>query len=152
MNYTIKSRKLAREVTFSIPGEGYIFVDLNGKPGTLGEQICEGGRLTGSTIAYRGDDELVFQVICDRWFKAYVAEAEPTPEYYMMETQASGCPDYGQWEPVHAESIDGAKRAAVRRQCFQGTTLWLANRHEQIIAVRRADALDMSYKPEWQEY
>ncbi len=47
MSYTIYSRKLRKHVTFSLPSvrAGYVFVDLNDKPGTLGLQICKGGQL-----------------------------------------------------------------------------------------------------------
>ena len=45
MELTIKSRKLNKDVTFFknnyAKGLCYIFVDLNGKKGTLGKQICK---------------------------------------------------------------------------------------------------------------
>jgi hypothetical protein len=72
MKCTITSRKLGREVTFSRPGSMYTYADLNDQPGTLGRQICSGGRLTGSTVTYRGDDESVFAAICRNWFQAYL--------------------------------------------------------------------------------
>lgn len=72
MKLTINSRTLGKPVTFSRPGNTYIFVDMNGKPGTLGYQICEGGALTGSTIAYDGDSHEQFDHICRRWFKAHL--------------------------------------------------------------------------------
>lgn len=72
MTFTIKSRKLNKEVTFSIPGSAYIYVDLNGESGTLGEQICYGGELMGSTIEYSGDCEETFKKICRNWFRAYL--------------------------------------------------------------------------------
>lgn len=70
--FTINSRKLDREVTFSC--RHYIFVDLNGKPGTLGKQICDGGQLSGNTISYGGDDQEKFEKICRRWYKAYIRD------------------------------------------------------------------------------
>ena len=74
--YTIKSRKLKKEVTFSIPGKSYIFVDLNGQPGSLGNQICDGGGLTGSTISYwDGGSHEGFEKVCRAWFKKYLREA-----------------------------------------------------------------------------
>lgn len=73
MEHTINSRKLDCRVTFSRPGSsGYIYADLNGQSGTLGRQICAGGRLTGDTLTYRGDDESVFAAICRNWFQAYL--------------------------------------------------------------------------------
>lgn len=74
MELTIKSRKLGHDVTFSRPGSHYIYVDLNGEPGTLGNQICGGGHLMGSAIGYSGDDLEQFKKICRRWFKAYIRE------------------------------------------------------------------------------
>jgi len=71
METTIKSRNLGKEVTFSRPGKAYVYVDLNGQPGTLGYQICRGGGLSGSTITYNGEDPIMFKQICKRWFAAY---------------------------------------------------------------------------------
>ena len=68
MKYTIKSRKLGKSVTFSRPGEHYVYVDLNGKPGSLGNQICVGGKLTGNTIMATDEN---FKKICDNWFRKY---------------------------------------------------------------------------------
>ena len=72
MTYTINSRKLNKEVTFSIPGTYYIYVDLNGRSGTLGDQICAGGELLGLTIGYGGSDPRTFEKICKAWFKKYL--------------------------------------------------------------------------------
>lgn len=74
MKFTIKSRALKRDVTFSIPGKVYIYADLNGQPGTLGNQICHGGSLMGSTMTYSGDDESEFSRICRKWFRAYLRD------------------------------------------------------------------------------
>lgn len=76
MKTTIKSRKLNKTVTFSRPGKHYIFVDLNGKEGTLGNQICARGSLMGSTLEYAGDDEAEFSRICRNWFRAYLKNEE----------------------------------------------------------------------------
>lgn len=60
------------EVTFFSPNNGgYIWVDLNGKPGTLGNQICHGGNLMGSTMSYRGEDQAAFDKLCRNWWKSY---------------------------------------------------------------------------------
>ena len=71
MKYRIQSRKLGKTVEF-FTGNGtrYVFVNLNGKPGTLGKQICQKGKLTGSTISCH--DEKQFEIICKRWWKAYI--------------------------------------------------------------------------------
>lgn len=74
MELTIKSRKLNSEITFTRPGSYYIYADLNGQPGTLGNQICDGGRTMGNTIGYRGDDQEQFEKICRRWYKAYIRD------------------------------------------------------------------------------
>lgn len=74
MELTIKSRKLNSEITFSRPGSHYIYANINGQPGTLGNQICNGGRTMGSTIGYSGDDQEQFEKICRRWFKAYIRD------------------------------------------------------------------------------
>jgi len=76
MKLTINSRKMGK-VTFSRPGTAYIFADLSGDgscPGTLGNQICRDGQLTGDTISYIGDDLQVFKQTCKNWFKAFLRD------------------------------------------------------------------------------
>ena len=75
MNLQIKSEKLGKTITFSRPGSSYIYADLNGQAGTLGNQICSGGKTTGSTISYDGSDEAEFAAICRRWYRAHVRQA-----------------------------------------------------------------------------
>lgn len=76
MKLTIKSKVLNTEITFSRPGKTYIFADINGKEGTLGVQICKGGKTAGGTLSYDGDDKAQFNKICRNWLKSYVrAEA-----------------------------------------------------------------------------
>ncbi len=72
MQTTINSRTLGRRITFSRPGNFYIFADINGREGTLGDQICRGGKLTGSTIEYSGDDDKAFRRVCVAWYRAYI--------------------------------------------------------------------------------
>jgi hypothetical protein len=72
MEKTINSKKFKKSITFSIPGRSYIYVDLNGKAGTLGNQICAGGSLVGETISYNGDDEKKFEKICRNWWSTYL--------------------------------------------------------------------------------
>ena len=75
MTYTFFSRKLGNEITFSVPGKSYVFIDWDGKhPGTLGQQICDGGMLRGNTITYdreRGT-QAGFERICKNWFRRYL--------------------------------------------------------------------------------
>lgn len=70
-DFSIKSRKYGT-VTFTRPGDRYVYVNINGEPGTLGNQICDGGRLSGSTIGIRGDGQSWFEYICRRWWRAYL--------------------------------------------------------------------------------
>ena len=70
--YTIKSRKLKQDITFTRPGSDYIYVDMNGQPGTLGLQICSGGYLAGSTVGYSGDDVDAFKKVCRNWWQKYI--------------------------------------------------------------------------------
>ena len=74
MQMQIKSKKLNKTITFSRPGSAYIFADLNGQPGSTGVQICSGGHLTGSTISYCDENQAEFDVICRRWYRAYIRE------------------------------------------------------------------------------
>lgn len=71
MGLTINSKKIGKQINFSRPGNHYIYVDLNGKPGTLGNQICRNGSLTGDTIGYSGDSDEVFERICRRWYRKF---------------------------------------------------------------------------------
>lgn len=76
MEFTINSRKMGEKITFSVPGNGYIFVDLNGSPGSLGRQICKGGRLMGSTLYYSGECRKEFSKICRNWWKGYIKDKQ----------------------------------------------------------------------------
>lgn len=70
MEMTIKTRSIG-EITFSRPGAGHIFVDMNGCEGALGNQICSGGDLMGWAISYHGDDYEAFKKICRNWWKQH---------------------------------------------------------------------------------
>lgn len=69
MELIINSRILKRKVIFSRPGKNYVYVNLNNREGTLGNQICEGGSLMGSTI--ESTDES-FESDCLNWYRAYI--------------------------------------------------------------------------------
>jgi len=78
MQFTINSKTMKQQVTFSRPGSGYVYVDLSGdgsNPGVLGSKICDGGKLTGNTISYSGDDDAAFGRICRNWFRAYLRDS-----------------------------------------------------------------------------
>ena len=72
MEFTIKSIKLGKDVTFW-RGYGrdksYVFVDLNGQSGCLGCQICYGGELTGDCITTTED---TFEHVCRNWWRIYL--------------------------------------------------------------------------------
>lgn len=70
MKLTINS-KTHGKITFSRPGGYYIYADLNEKSGTLGKQICDGGHTSGNTLIYSGDDQVKFEEVCRRWYRAY---------------------------------------------------------------------------------
>jgi hypothetical protein len=92
MEYTIKSRKFNRTVTFSRPGGHYIYVDWNDKPGTLGYQICDGGDLMGSTISYSGNSPSAFEAICKRWWRKFAAQTD--------------APSHGEWDESDQQAYD----------------------------------------------
>ncbi len=80
MNLTIYSRKLGKPLNYSRPGSYYIYVDLNDEPGCLGRQICDGGHLTGSTIAVHGNEnnsavKKEFERVCRKWHKRYITQS-----------------------------------------------------------------------------
>lgn len=72
MEMTINSRKLGIEVTFSRPGNFYIYVDLNGKSGTHGNQISDYDSTGGGTIGTHSDNQEDFNTICKRWWARYL--------------------------------------------------------------------------------
>ena len=80
MKLTIYSRRLNRQVTFSRPGDSYVYVDLNGSTGRQGNQVCHGGKLCGKTVTYHGDDLAAFAGICRSWWRAYLRKIA-CPEY-----------------------------------------------------------------------
>ena len=76
MKFSIKSKTLGKTLTFSTSGieSGYVYVDLNDQPGILGNQICEGGKLVGSTIEQKEPNESSFEKTCRAWYKKYLAQ------------------------------------------------------------------------------
>ena len=71
MEMKINSRKLDKTLIFSRPGSHYIYVDLNGQPGTLGNELCNGGYLRGDTIGV-GDSQEEFERLCRKWYRAFI--------------------------------------------------------------------------------
>lgn len=80
MEFTINSRKHGK-ISFWMNGNaGYVFLQSEGRPGQLGEQICEGGSFMGSTISANAEN---FEKVCRRWHKQHLAEiAEYDFGYY----------------------------------------------------------------------
>jgi len=70
MRLTITPRdKSAEPLDFFCPdGGGYVRLESAGCPGTLGRQICYGGRFTGNTI--RADTEAAFHREARAWYRA----------------------------------------------------------------------------------
>lgn len=66
---TIISRKSGEIFNFWMPTDGgYIYRTYPGKPGILGNQICNGGRTMGSTLCATPE---TFEKVCRRWYRAY---------------------------------------------------------------------------------
>ena len=79
--------------------------------------------------------------------------------YYVAETDANASVNDANsdalWQELPSKTMTAAKRAATKAQMFQGTTLHLgvvvAPGDYIRIAVKRADALNMSYRAVWQD-
>ena len=73
MNEFTISSKVHGKVTFSVPsakrGYGYVYVDLNGGHGTLGDQICNRGSLIGSTVSCSPES---LETVARSWYRAYM--------------------------------------------------------------------------------
>jgi hypothetical protein len=66
----IKSKIMGRTFVFHHASNGYVYVDLNGLAGVLGNQICEAGRLQGATIRCYSASDL--KRVCLNWYRSYV--------------------------------------------------------------------------------
>lgn len=77
MEFTIKSRKLGTTFEFfknhSDKKPAYIYLETTGAPGTLGNQICEGGGFLGSTLSANDSN---FEYVCRRWYRQYMKSQE----------------------------------------------------------------------------
>lgn len=69
MKTTITTRNHGNITFFRPNSGGYIWADLNGKPGTLGEQICQGGSTRGDCLSSHGG-EAQFRALCRKWWAA----------------------------------------------------------------------------------
>ena len=80
MEFTIRSRKHG-PITFWMNGdEGYVSINRPGRPGQLGDQICDGGSYGGSTIRATSDN---FEQVCRRWHKQRMAKIAAYNEDYL---------------------------------------------------------------------
>ncbi len=69
--FTIKTRTNG-DMEFFVPdGGGYVRLESDGKPGTLGAQICYGGGFRGNTVTA---DKSTLEFEARRWYRAYRAE------------------------------------------------------------------------------
>ena len=76
--------------------------------------------------------------------------------YYVAETDANGSVNSpALWQPTAAATLAGAKRAASRMRTFQGTSLHVGVCTDPCrfitVAVRRADAINMSRNGAWRD-
>lgn len=68
--FTIKTRTNG-DMDFFVPDAGgYVRLESDGKSGTLGKQICEGGGFMGSTIMA---DEKTLEAKARRWYRSFRA-------------------------------------------------------------------------------
>ena len=70
MRLTIRSRNDGDFKFWAPDCGGYIRLESEGRPGTLGDQICDGGEFIGSTLSTNGS-VLMFESICRRWYRQY---------------------------------------------------------------------------------
>jgi hypothetical protein len=68
MRLTITPRMGAPLDFFCPDGGGYVRLESEGQPGTLGRQICYGGGFTGATVTAYSPEE--FKRECRRWYRA----------------------------------------------------------------------------------
>lgn len=74
--------------------------------------------------------------------------------YYIAETMTGGALNLSElWEKTKAQSLEGAKRAAKRRQVFCGTWLFVGSQDEftdiEIESRFVCDAINMSDRGRW---
>lgn len=72
MELTIKSSKLGKSLTFFYAGN--VFVNTNGKEGTLGEQICKGGFTNSGSCIHTTEEN--FEKVCRAWLRQYIQNQE----------------------------------------------------------------------------
>mgnify|MGYP001213148601 CR=1 FL=1 len=68
MRVTINTRNHGQLSFFAPANGGYVRLESEGKPGTLGAQICEGGQFSGSTLSCGASEESL-ESVARRWWK-----------------------------------------------------------------------------------
>jgi hypothetical protein len=77
--FTINSKKHG-EISFFMPNNGgYIRLESSGKNGTLGAQICSGGKFIGNTISAT---EASFEETCKKWHRQRMSAIKEYDENY----------------------------------------------------------------------
>lgn len=71
MEFQIKSRDHG-VVTFCKPGREAVYMNIHGGPWNLGNQLCEGGKFRGPTIAAGDCTPEEFAALCRKWWRAYL--------------------------------------------------------------------------------
>lgn len=61
---TIKTRDIGELEFWCKDGGGYVFLESDGKPGSLGKQICDGGGFMGNTLSA---DEKTLASVARTW-------------------------------------------------------------------------------------
>ena len=52
---------------------GYVRLESDGKSGTLGQQICDGGGFSGGTVSATPEN---FTRVCRSWYRQYMSAAK----------------------------------------------------------------------------
>lgn len=65
---TIKSRTFGPKTFWMPDNGGYVRLESDGKPGTLGKQICYGGGFRGNTVSSSPE---TFEADVRKWWRAY---------------------------------------------------------------------------------
>lgn len=68
--FTIKTRDHGDQSFFMPDNGGHVFLEIGANHGSLGRQICRGGRFLGDTVRSTPDG---FENACRAWHKARMA-------------------------------------------------------------------------------
>lgn len=79
MELTINTHKHGKISFWMDDRGGYIYLQYPDRPGQLGQQICTGGRFTGSTVSATPE---TFEKACRRWHKRRLDSLIEHDNYY----------------------------------------------------------------------